>query len=63
VVVAGDAAGFARHGGTIGLVVEDERVRIEVNPQAAGAAGVRISSRLLGVARLVKPDLAGEGSP
>jgi hypothetical protein len=63
VVVVGDAAGFARRGGMIGLPVENERVVVEVNPEAAAAGGVVISSRLVGVARLVRGERAQKAAP
>ena len=63
VLVIGDAAGFARRGGMIGLPVENERVVVEVNPEAASAGGVVISSRLVGVARLVRSARAPQGRP
>ena len=40
----------------IGFVLEDNRVRLEVNRAAAESAGLHVSSKLLAVARLVKPD-------
>ena len=45
----------------IGFFFEDNRVRLEVNRAAAESAGLRISSKLLAVARLVKPDGAEGG--
>jgi hypothetical protein len=43
---------FAFRGGMIRLLVENGKVRFEINPAAARAAGLDISSRLLSVARL-----------
>jgi YfiR/HmsC-like len=60
VVVVSDAHHFARGGGTIGLVVVNNRVGFEVNVQAADAVGLRVSSRLLGMARIVR---TGEVTP
>jgi len=56
VLTVGEADRFARRGGMIGFFYEDSRVRLEVNVGAADAAGLRISSKLLSVARLVKPE-------
>jgi hypothetical protein len=53
VLVVGDATGFTSRGGMIGLFVENERVGFDVNVGAAERAGLRISSRLLGLARAV----------
>jgi hypothetical protein len=56
VLTVGEADRFARRGGMIGFYFEDNRVRLEVNRAAAERAGLRFSSKLLAVARLVKPD-------
>ncbi len=62
VVLVGDAAGFANRGGTIGLVVENDRVALEVNLTAL-APGITISSRLLGVARVIQPNRPSGSTP
>jgi YfiR/HmsC-like len=49
----GEHDGFAVRGGVINFYSEDKKLRFEINPQAADAAGLRISSRLLRLARLV----------
>lgn len=59
VLTVSDIPGFAARGGMIGFVLEDRRVRFEINLAAAERAGLRISSRLLNLARLV-PDAPGE---
>jgi hypothetical protein len=56
VLTVGEADRFARRGGMIGFFYEDNRVRLEVNRAAAESAGLRVSSKLLTVARLSKPD-------
>jgi hypothetical protein len=61
VLTVGEGDRFARHGGMIGFLVEDNRVRLEVNRSAVEKAGLRVSSKLLAVARLVKPDGEGGG--
>ena len=48
-----DARGFGEHGGMVGFVTEDNRVRLRINLDAAKAAGLTISSKLLRVAELV----------
>jgi hypothetical protein len=53
VLVVSDEAHFASRGGMIGFFRDADRVRFEVNPAAAEAAGLRISSRLLGLAKVV----------
>lgn len=55
VLTIGETPGFARNGGIINLVLEDNKVRFEVNVQAAKDADLNISSRLLALARIVPP--------
>lgn len=54
VLTVGDGEGFAELGGMIGLLVEGGRVQFEVNTEAAQAAGLKISSQLLRLARQVR---------
>lgn len=44
---------FARRGGMVRLIVEGERVGLEVNRAALGEGNVRLSSRVLRLARLL----------
>ena len=53
VLTVGEEPGFLRDGGMINFVLENRRVRFDVNRRAAEAAGLRISSQLLSVARTV----------
>ncbi len=55
-LTVGDAAGFARMGGIINFVLDDNRVRFEINLQAADRAHLKLSARLLSVAKLIVPD-------
>ncbi len=61
VLTVGDISGFAAMGGTIGFVVEDKRVHFEINTGAAERAHLRISSRLLSLARIVDTPPRGGG--
>ena len=54
VLTVGDGDDFARNGGMIGLFVEDGRMRFAINPDAAHRAGLRLSSQLLKLAKIVK---------
>ncbi|HEV2491852.1 MAG TPA: YfiR family protein [Terriglobia bacterium] len=56
VLTVGEAQGFAAQGGVIGFVVEGNRVRFEINRQAAKDTGLKISSKLLALARIVKEE-------
>jgi len=49
---------FAKLGGVANFFVEDGRLRFAVNVDAAHRAGLRISSRLLALATIVKDDPA-----
>lgn len=47
-----DMPGFCASGGVIELFKDDGRVRFEINPHAAGAAGLKVSSQLMKLARV-----------
>ena len=53
VLTVGDTEGFVEQGGMINFVLENDRVKFEVSSAAAERAGLKISSKLLSVARLV----------
>jgi hypothetical protein len=52
-LTGGDGPPLARQGGMVNFIVEAKRVRFEINKTAAEQAGLRISSKLLSLARLV----------
>lgn len=54
VLTVGESDGFAASGGVIGFKLEGGRVRIEVNVDAADLRRLRISSKLLSLAQIVK---------
>ncbi len=53
-LTVGEVDGFAQGGGIINFVFERNKVRFEINPDAAKRTGLTISSELLKLARLVK---------
>lgn len=53
-LTVGEHDGFAASGGVIGFVVRDERVQFEINPDAANRADLKVSSRLLQLATIVR---------
>jgi hypothetical protein len=53
ILTVGETEGFAHKGGIIGFYNEGTRVRFEINQSAAQRAQLRISSRVLRLARLV----------
>jgi hypothetical protein len=54
VLTVGEMAGFARSGGIINLTTQSNKIRFEINPEAAERAGLRISSQLLRLAKVVR---------
>ncbi len=61
VLTVGDTPGFAQMGGIVNFVLDENRVRFEINLKAAAAAQLKISARLLTVAKVVLPaDQGGE---
>ena len=54
VFTVADREGFAKTGGIANFMRADNKVRFEINPGAAKQAGLKISSRLLRLAKVVK---------
>jgi hypothetical protein len=52
-LLVGETEGFAAQGGVVNFYMEGPNVRFEINPRAAERQQVRISARLLQLARLV----------
>jgi len=63
VVTVSDLSGFAESGGVIQFVLEDGKVRFWINRGAAERADVRLSSRLLALARIVDDSDGHAGTP
>ena len=53
VLTVGESEHFAQEGGMIGFVLEDNKIRFEINLEAAQKANLKISSRLLALAKSV----------
>ena len=51
-----DVDGFAAAGGMIGFVLDQNRIRFEINPRAAEQAGIRINAKLLALARIISTE-------
>jgi hypothetical protein len=60
ILTVGDGDRFARVGGMIGLFVEEGRMRFAINADAVQRAGLRLSSRLLNLAKIVKEGRHGQ---
>jgi hypothetical protein len=54
VLTIGEGESFTTRGGVIGLLVEDRKVRFDVDTTAAQIAGLRVSSKLLALTRAVR---------
>ena len=54
VLTVGDTDNFTSEGGVINLLLESDRIRILINVDAAEQGRLRISSKLLSLARIVK---------
>ncbi len=54
VLTVGESPDFAQRGGMIGFRTVDNRVRFEINAEEAARAGLKISSEVLKLARLVR---------
>jgi hypothetical protein len=55
VLTVGDVPDFARRGGMINFYLDGPKVRFEINRAATLQSRLRLSSQLLGLARLVNP--------
>ena len=53
VLVVGESEDFADSGGTIQLMLEQNHIRFAINTDAAEGSGLRISSKLLALAKIV----------
>ncbi len=54
VLLVGEEPGFAQQGGTVNFFVDDNRVRFEINTDAAKQEQLKISSKLLSLAKIVE---------
>jgi hypothetical protein len=53
-LLVGDMEEFAQRGGMINLALQNESVTLEINVDALNRAGIKVNSRLLNVARIVR---------
>jgi hypothetical protein len=54
VLTVGEGDEFIRRGGIIAFVIDSRRVRFDINLKAAASAGLKLSSKLLAVARSIE---------
>lgn len=60
VLTVGETDTFATNGGVIRFFVENNTLHFEINPDVAAQTGLRISSRLLALAKIVRNAAADE---
>ena len=53
ILTVSEIEGFAQRGGMINFIIVDNKVRFEINPDAAKQVGIHISAQLLQLARIV----------
>ena len=61
VLLVGETNGFAASGGTIEFTLEDDRVRFAINTDAADRSGLKFSSKLLALAKIVHDQERAKG--
>jgi len=59
VLTVGDSESIVRKGAIIGFFNDRNKLRIEVNPEAAARSSLKISSKLMNLAKLVSPGTSG----
>ena len=62
VLSVSDIDGFVAAGGTIGFYLDRNRIRFEINPSHAQRHGLKVSSQLLGLGRILESNPKG-GAP
>lgn len=55
VLTVGDAEGYGEQGVMVNFYLEQDKVRFEINLAATSRAGLKISSQLLKLARIIQP--------
>jgi uncharacterized protein DUF4154 len=61
-LTVGETPGFAQGGGMINFAVQDNKVKLEMNLDAATRAGLKVNSKLIGVSRLVSHSSVAEAN-
>jgi hypothetical protein len=62
VLTIGEGESFTTRGGVIALLVQDRKVRFDVDTSAAQSAGLRVSSKLLALTHAVRSSTDRSGS-
>jgi len=59
VLTVGEMPHFVQSGGAVNFILEGNKVRFEINTDAAARARLKLSSKLLALARSVVEDRSG----
>jgi hypothetical protein len=59
ILTVSETSGFAQSGGMINFIVEENKVRLEINLDATARARLKISAKVIAVARLVTGEPPG----
>jgi hypothetical protein len=59
ILTVSEVESFAQNGGDIDFYLSGGKVRFEINPQSAQRSGLKISSQLLSLGKIVKPPNGG----
>jgi len=60
ILTVGENRDFAKQGGMINFIMQNNKIRFEINPSAVKAASLKISSQLLKLAVIVETDRSKE---
>ena len=60
VLTVGAFHGFIQDGGMLNLEIRDDRIRFEANPDSIKRRGLRLSSEVLGLAKIVQTERAAQ---
>lgn len=63
VLTVSEEAGFLQKGGMINFYADNKNLRFEISPRAAELARLKLSSRLLAIARVVKVEPPAPSAP
>jgi hypothetical protein len=61
VLSIGEGEEFASHGGVIGLIIDNRKVRFDIDTSAARSAGLFVSSKLLALTRVIRSTNSSSG--
>ena len=55
ILTIGDTSGYAEQGVIINLYTDNNKIRFEINAEAARRAGLKLSSKILSLAKIISP--------